>query len=773
MPPRTPRARPKVSRRAAAIAAVAVLAVAAALVAFVPALLRRSPRAGPIVLISIDTLRADRVGAYGYAAAKTPAIDALAREGVLFERALSHSPQTLPSHASMLTGRLPSAHGVRDNVGFTLDARARRPAPTEAGPAPTEAVRFAPTDLPTLPAVLAGRGYRSGGFVSAFVLRPETGIARGFGHFDAELPPGAPGASMGSVRRDGADTIARAGGWLAAQPDGRFFLFVHLYEPHRPWHVPPGFEAASRYDAAISYADALVGRLVRALADRGFYDDALVVLLADHGEGLGDHGEEEHGVFLYDESVRIPFVVKMPGGKRGGTRVREPIGLVDLVPTLAEAAGAQAPAGLDGRSLVPLLEGRRGPRERGVYAEALYPLYHFGWSPLYSLTDARYRYVLAPTPELYDLERDPRERENIAASRPRVAGAMRQALEARITANPGRPSPVSRDERARFEALGYIGQASEAAFAVAGEGRPDPKEHIVVLERYREAVTLMGERRLPDAIQAFRDVVRDQPSMLDVWVQLGHALMRAGRHREAIDALARAVALDPGSTDSVLAIATAELRVGRLDAAAASAEAVLGREPARAREILARVALARGQGTAAMEQARLAQAADPTLPLPGYIEGALRHARGDYAAAIPPLQRAAGEAAARRVNLRDLRFTLGDALAREGRDGEAEREFLAELDAFPENGRARASLALLYQAQGRGADARRVVADLVEVTPTPESYQLAVRTLAIAGDRDEAAAVLSRGLRQFPGDRGLRDLAGQLRHDPRERGTLR
>lgn len=757
MPPPTPRsrARPQVSRRAAPMAAVAVLAVAAAtLVAL--AILRPSPRAGPIVLISIDTLRADRVGAYGYAAARTPAIDALAREGVVFERALSHSPQTLPSHASMFTGKLPFEHGVRDNIGFTLEAPARKPATTD-----------------TLPARLGARGYRSAGFVSAFVLRAETGIGAGFDHFDAELPPSAPGASMGSVRRDGAQTVGRAERWLANQPDARFFLFVHLYEPHRPWRVPPGFDAPDRYDAAISYADTLVSRLVRALASRGFYDDATVVLVSDHGEGLGDHGEEEHGVFLYDESVRVPFVVKRPGAKGGGTRVRDPIALVDLFPTLVEAAGGQPPRRLEGRSLLPLVEGRPGPGERGVYAEALYPLYHFGWSPLYSLTDARYRYVLAPTPELYDLARDPGERENLAASRPRVASAMRQALEARIAPAPERPSPISADERARFEALGYIGQASEAAVATAGEERPDPKAHIGVLKRYREGVTLMGERRVLDAIQAFRDVVRGQPRMLDVWVQLGHALMRAGRHAEAIDAMKQAAALDPGATDSVLAIANAELRVGNLAAAAANAEAVLGREPARAREVLARVALARGQGGAAMEQARLAQQADPTLPLPGYIEGALRHARGEYAAAIPPLRQAAGQAAARRVSLRDLRFTLGDALAREGRDAEAEREFLAELEAFPENSRARASLALLYRAQGRAADARRVVADLVGITPTPESFGLAARTLAIGGDRDEAVSVLSRGLRQFPGDRGLRLLEGQLRREPPGQGTPR
>ena len=287
--------------------------------------------------------------------------------------------------------------------------------------------------------------------------------------------------------------------------------------------------------------------------------------------------------------------------------------------------------------------------------------------------------------------------------------------------------------------------------AGTGQGRPDPKDHIRALERYREGVTLMSRRQLIEAIAAFEDVVADQPSMFDVWVQLGHALMRAGRHREAIDALKRSVQLDPGATDSLLAIAQAELRLGRLDEAQEHARLALSREPARAHEIMARVALARGDADGAMAEARRAQEADPTLPLPSYIEGALRHRRGDYAGAIPLLERAAGQAATRRLSVRDLQFTLGDALAQVGRPAEAERAFQAEIQAFPENSHARASLALLYQSQGRPRDASRAVAELVQATPTPESYALAVRTLEIAGQRAEAADLLAQARRRFPG----------------------
>jgi tetratricopeptide (TPR) repeat protein len=328
---------------------------------------------------------------------------------------------------------------------------------------------------------------------------------------------------------------------------------------------------------------------------------------------------------------------------------------------------------------------------------------------------------------------------------------------------------VTDEERASFQALGYIGQADKS-ISLAPDARPDPKEHIRALERYRAGVTSLGERRLAEAIDAFRDILRDHPSMLDVWVQLGEALARSGRDREAIDALRRAVALDPGSTDAVLAIAAAELRLGRPDEAERHARAVVGRAPARSYEVLARAALAQGRLAEAADSARQAQRADPGLPLPAYIEGAVHHARGEYVAAVEPLRRAAEQADARRLALPDLRYTLGDTLARLGREAEAEREFRREVDAFPGNGRARASLALLYQSQGRRLEARDVLEEMLSASPTPESYQLAVRTLAVVGERDHASALLARGLRRFPDSPALRRLGAEL---PRGAGTQR
>jgi tetratricopeptide (TPR) repeat protein len=499
--------------------------------------------------------------------------------------------------------------------------------------------------------------------------------------------------------------------------------------------------------------------LLQQLRARGLYDQALVVLLSDHGEGLGDHGEQEHGVFLYDEAVRVPFIVKLPASRRAGARVRSPVQHVDLVPTLLELAGVPARQGLDGMSLRGLLDGDRGSLpERSIYGEALYARYHFGWSELYSLTDSRFRFIQAPRPELYDLGADPSERENLAAPRLAAASGMGRALRAQTGGPVAQPSPVSAEERERLQALGYVGTGGGPG-ADHESGRIDPKDEIRSLEQYRDGIRLASERRFEEAATVLREVLAEHPEMVDVWTQLGHTELRSGHHAAGIEALERAIALAPTATATILAAASAQVRVGQLDRAEAHARLALERDPAGAREILARVALARGRVQDALAEARLAERADPGLPMPAFIQGMILYNDRRYDAAIPLLRQAAARLGPKRLALRDLHFALGDSLAHAGRDGEAEAVFQQELVLFPENSRARASLALLYAAQGRRADAERSLVEIISATPTPESYLLAARTLQAVGDRRAAAAIAGRGLRAFPANADLRRLA--------------
>ncbi|HEX6200568.1 MAG TPA: sulfatase, partial [Thermoanaerobaculia bacterium] len=279
-----------------------------------------APARRPIVLISIDTLRSDRLPAYGYDGVETPALDALREDSILFERAYAHVPLTLPSHASLLTGLLPPDHGVRDNAGYRLAK--------EAGT--------------TLAERLGSSGYATGAAVSAFVMRAETGLARGFDHYDDELAAGA-SATIGEIQRPGGRTLDAALEWIDTLDERPFFLFFHIYEPHTPWTPPPELAAryGDTYDGDVAAADAVIGRLLAALRERDLYERSTVILLSDHGEGLGDHGEKEHGVLLYREDLQVPLLVKLPGNRRAGSSVAEPVQLVDVAPTVLELAGLE------------------------------------------------------------------------------------------------------------------------------------------------------------------------------------------------------------------------------------------------------------------------------------------------------------------------------------------------------------------------------------------------------------------------------------------------
>ena len=688
---------------------------------------------GPIILISIDTLRADRLPAYGYEGVATPAIDRLAAEGVLFERAYSHSPQTLPAHASMFTGKLPVDHGVRDNLGFALGA-----------------------DQPLLPDLLAPLGYRSAAFVSSYVLRKEVGLARGFETYDDRLPAASPEMSIAQVQRDGAESLEAAEDWLDTSADTRFFLFLHLYEPHTPYEPPERFARYDPYDGEIAYADEITGRLLDSLRTRGLYDDALIILLSDHGEGLGDHGELEHGIFLYDETIRVPLIMKLPGSREAGRRVAAPVQHVDLLPTLLDLTGAAPVTDSAGKSLRPLLDGEGAAwPERQFYAEALYPRYHFGWSELYALTTGQFRYIQAPREELYDLIADPAERDNLALQRGRTVRDLRAGLDAvRGDGALQSPAAVSDDVLQRLRSLGYLGGGGAVDPETPPEALPDPKDKVTVLAEYRRAVDLASRGELAQAMTLMEEILAGNPEMADVWLQLGNLQSRTGRLDAAAESYREAVTLNPTDSASLLAVAQAELRRRALDEAwehgrlAADAAPTADRR-ARAHELLVRIALARRDRPAAREHAALARDADPTLPLPLFVQARTLHEDGRYAEALPILQQTLDELGARTMMLPELHYLLGDTLARLDRPAEAEAHFREELRVTPQDTRARSGLAMLYASQGESEAASRMIAELLEAVPTPEGYEVAAELWDLFGARRRAAAVRAEAAQRF------------------------
>jgi choline-sulfatase len=649
---------------------------------------RRAPdRPRLILLISIDTMRADHLRPYG-GAVPVPNIEALAADGVLYRSAFSHSPQTLPSHASLLTGRLPFEHGARDNVGFSVDGR-----------------------VGTLAERLHQAGYATGAAVSSYILRKDTGIDRGFDDYDASLTMAAgPEVTIGQVQRAGAETIAIAKDWIAKHATQQAFFFLHLYEPHTPYNPPSPYreQYTQPYDGELAYSDALVGGLLEFLKGRALYEPALIVLTSDHGEGLGEHDEQEHGIFLYQGVAHVPLVIKWPGRSRPRSPVASAVQLIDIAPTIAASAGLPRDTAWRGVALQEDPDGA-GATRRSIYSESMYPRYHFGWSELYALTDGRARYILAPRDELYDLEKDPAETTNLAADRRQTRDAMRATLMPYIQpASTMGPREISPEDLEKFQALGYIGMSVQPSSA--GEALPDPKDKIGIFKAYRQAIQSVREGRLDEAIDGYKRILTDNPQMLDVWERLATVLQRANRGDEAMLVMRRVIALAPGNAAAHLRLGRALARRRKFDEAAAEARAALAREPGQANELLARIAFERGAPDEAIPFAEAATRSDPNLALPYYVQGLVKYQRGDYAAALPLFERAKATLEARPgLTLPGLYLHLGDTLFRANRREEAGRALATEVKLYPENVEARQRLAAYYVAIGQTEAAMAVM----------------------------------------------------------------
>ncbi|HVR39671.1 MAG TPA: sulfatase, partial [Thermoanaerobaculia bacterium] len=426
----------------------------------------------PVIVISIDTLRADHLPAFGYKDVQTPAIDALRKDSILFTNAFSHVPLTFPSHVSMLTGLLPPANKVRNNIGYTLDP-----------------------SIPTIPKTLKTKGYATGAAVSAYVLRGNAGLANAFDFYDDGIVSKA-NMPVGSLQRNGADTAEIAKTWISGQKGKPFFFLLHLFEPHSPYEPPEPFRSrsANPYDGEIATADDIVGKFLEQLKRDGIYDDAVIILMSDHGEGLNQHGEPEHGVFLYREDIHVPLMLKLPKGARGGETDASVVGLVDIFPTIAALTEAQPPANLAGTSL--LHHAAQSP-ERHVYSESLYSRIHLGWSELRSLAGSRYQFIQAPKPELYDMSKDPGETHNILSDERRVYASMRDEL-AKFGTAVDLPTQIDPEEAKKLTALGYLGSSA----AKPTGPLPDPKDRIGEISAMVDAMRLVQEEKHAEAVVA-------------------------------------------------------------------------------------------------------------------------------------------------------------------------------------------------------------------------------------------------------------------------------
>ncbi|MCC6132780.1 MAG: sulfatase-like hydrolase/transferase [Acidobacteria bacterium] len=675
---------------------------------------RAYPKA-PVILVSIDTLRADRLPIHGYTKVETPALDAFARESWVFTNAYSPVPLTLPAHASLLSGSLPPEHGVRNNAGFFFDGKV----------------------VGNMPAHLKKNGYVTGAAVSSYVLRYETGLGALFDFYDDSISTTRGGESARN-QRSGQETAARAVQWLSKEAEKPLFFLFHIYEPHAPYVPPEPFLSryGATYDGEVAASDAVVGGFLHELKKLGIYDRAVVIVLSDHGEGLGDHGEDQHGILLYREAIHVPLLVKLPKGEGGGQRVETPVELPDIFPTVAKLLGLAVPQGVSGRSLFDPPSAGEG--ERMIFAETLYPRLQLGWSDLKSVTSRRYQFIHGPRPELYDIVEDPLQKMDLMPKKHEAAADLARALH-RYPHGNAKPASVDEETMKRLASLGYIGSMKDPSSAA---DLPNPVDNVKYLKLLEEGWRLAANHENAKAAATFRELVAQNPGMFDAWVQLGVLYAEMGRDDDAAAAYRRALAVSPVFLpDLATELGLIEVRRKQFDEAEKLARRALDGVPAKARELLARIALARGDLPAAEKEARAAAESRNPQPSTVLVMAEIQSKAGRLEDSLASIAEARRLADALHLGaVYQLEFLRGDALARLNRLDEAEAAFLEEVKGFPLHAQAHASLAVVRFLKGDRAGAERRLEEMVRLNPSPAAYSIGIQTLSSLGFPEKAAA---------------------------------
>lgn len=583
-----------------------------------------------IVVITIDTLRPDHLHCYGYGKIETPTLDRLAQNGVLFENGVTQTPLTPPSHASMFTGLNPPSHKVRNTGGFVLSP-----------------------STPTLASLLQSKGWDTAAFISSAVLKKRFGFEHGFAIYDDQMPrQGNAQEFLDDAERRAGDTVDRAVQWLDSRSAKPFFLWVHLYDPHTPYDPPSPFREQYKdrpYDGEIAYTDRELGRLMESLKRKSPLEKTLVAVLSDHGESLGEHGEYSHGVFLYDSTLRIAYLLSGPGIPPG-LRVKQQARTVDLLPTILELIGSPAPAGIEGASLVPLFHGKDAGTTIS-YAETLFPKINLGWAELRAIRTNQWKYIRAPRPELYDLSRDPMETENVLDEHPSEV----RMLEAHLAAASHSPESEQVQTTAmdphtmeQLKSLGYTSGANANTYSLNGQGA-DPKDRVAILrlmdaaeqpqsglseprriELLQQAIHLdpsnpllyhsLGAKleksgRYDEAMKLYRSALKSIVNDGRLHSRLADLLVRAGKKSDAIPEYEQSMRINPSDVSSQANLATAYLEQGRLADAERILRGIVAIDPANAaaQNGLGVLAIQRQDGTAARGYFEKAVELDPGL----------------------------------------------------------------------------------------------------------------------------------------------------------------
>jgi len=690
-----------------------------------------------VILVTLDTTRADHLGCYGSPDVRTPVLDGLARRGVLFEQAATASPLTLPAHSTILTGMYPTYHGVRVNGNTALNE-----------------------SQTTLAEVFAAQGYSTGAFIAAFVVDGRWGLKQGFEHYDDRLDMSrSKHIDLGAIQRPGNEVMDAALGWLDGRQGAPFFAWIHLYDPHLPYEPPEPFRSeygalgpAGLYAGEVAFMDEQIGRLTAWLERTGLDRSTVLVLVGDHGEGLGSHGEGSHGYYVYDYAIHVPLIVVAPLAGLQDRRVRSQVGTVDVFPTVLELAGLGRTGEVQGRSLVPAMFRPGSGRDVAAYAESMAPNIQFGWSPLQLLRTTRYKYIGSPKAELFDVSADPGETMNLVAGEPGIAREMKAELDALIErTGRGAPAPqaanLDKDTIERLTALGYIG-APVAARKAAGEAGPlaDPKDKFLVFQKVTAAGELVTADRYAEAVPLLESALAEEPGIPQAMLVLSTCYKELGRGGEAKSMLDLVLKDDPENVQALIGLANILLDERKDEDVLALCKRALSVDErnTQALQIIGEIHMGRlefGQALPYLEQAVDVQ---PKADRGRFNLAACLIGLKQYERAEPIL----GEVIAASPKWPLANFNLGLLCEEQGRLEEARAAYAREVEVYPSEFKARFNLGKVLFKLGDRAGSLAEMREIVRITPKlAEGHLFLARGLLYEDvPLDEVKASVDRGL---------------------------
>lgn len=691
------------------------------------------------ILITVDTLRADRIHCYGFTEIETPFMDLFAQRGVKFDNCIAQTPLTLPSHATILTGTHPLFNGVRDNGGFLV-----------------------PQELVTLAELFKEKGYQTAAFVAAYVLDSKWGLNQGFDYyFDNFDLSRFQRISLGSVQRPANEVMDEALSWLEMKKEEKFFTWIHLYDPHTPYEPPAPFDEkypGRPYVGEIAFTDSQLGRLWEFLEDSNLLGNSFLIFASDHGESLGEHRESSHGFFVYQEGIHVPLIFVTPFESLQGISSSAVVSLVDVMPTMLEMEEIPVSSQVQGESLLPLFFEPEKSHSY-AYAETFYPRFHYGWSELKSFQNDRYKLIIAPDMELYDLIEDPDEKKNLASSQKKVLDELKAKADSFIEKYSENALEIDykkmdEETREKLAALGYIGAFADSS-KLEGKMLANPKEKIVVFNTLSRAREMGLEGKVDEAVKMIKEIIADDPDIIDAYFSLGNIYFKQGNYEEAIANFQESLNRRPDDTFTVINIANAYRRMEKYEEAEKFILDHLnkGMSDSQLFFILGGIKILQKKEDEAIKYYEQCLELNPSSTSSHNALAAIYLNKDDLINA----ERHIDSVLELNPKLTNAQYYLAQLLEKSGKIREAMEAYKKELEHSPHHFKASFNLSRLYRTLGQEEDELKYLEITIENNSDfPMSYFYLARIYLNRGERfEEAISLVKKGIELKPEKKDL------------------